>query len=129
VGRPPGLHALQEFGNLAQWRPDKHDFLVSKIAMPFENYLTQAIGFNRPMALIGLDAPIPPGRHTLETESIPVDGTSRPVYRRVALRLTYQSRPGLTLTHKVDPRDWEILEAALIQDEAACLPKRDFTTL
>jgi hypothetical protein len=76
VGRPPGLHALQEFGNLAQWRPDKHDFLVSKIAMPFENYLTQAIGFNRPTALIGLDAPIPPGRHTLETESIPVPASS-----------------------------------------------------
>lgn len=118
MGRPSGLHALQEFWNLAQWCPDQHDILVPKIAMTFENFLAQAISFDRPVALIGLDAPVPPGTHALETESILVEGTSRPVYRRVASRLTYQSRPGLTLTHTVDPRDWEILEAALIHDKA-----------
>lgn len=83
--------------------------------MALSHFSTRAITFNRAVTLKGVNGLVPPGTHSLETESIRIEGLSHPVYCRLASRLTYTSRPGLVLTCTVDPED---LEAAAARDKA-----------
>lgn len=83
--------------------------------MTANRFSSRPVIFKRAARLTGHEAPVPAGTHSLETEEVLIDGASRPAYQRVSTRLTYVSRPGLTLTIGVDPED---LEAALVRDAA-----------
>lgn len=50
--------------------------------MTASRFSTRVVTFKHTVSLIGHEAPIPPGTHSLETEEVLIDGISRPVYQR-----------------------------------------------
>lgn len=79
----------------------------------------KTVTFGQPFVLAGLDQPQPAGSYTVETDEEFLEGTSFPVYRRVATWIRLHENPariGVVQTLKVDPVE---LDAALMRDAAS----------
>lgn len=77
---------------------------------------SRTVTFVRPFTLSGIDGPQPPGTHTVETDEELLDGSSPPVYRRIATMIRLPGRPGSGELVQVVTVDPEELAAALLQD-------------
>ncbi|WP_342236396.1 hypothetical protein [Inquilinus sp. OTU3971] len=77
---------------------------------------SRTVTFARPFTLSGIDGPQPPGTYTVETDEEPIDGSSPPVYRRVATMIRLPGRPGSGELVQVVTVDPEELAAALLRD-------------
>ncbi|WP_052119875.1 hypothetical protein [Inquilinus limosus] len=75
--------------------------------------------FTRPFTLSGIDGPQPPGTYTVETDEKSLDGSSPPIYRRVATMIRLPGRPGSGELVQVVTVDPDELAAALLRDAAA----------
>ncbi|WP_064742146.1 hypothetical protein [Inquilinus limosus] len=90
---------------------------------------SRTVTFVRPFTLSGIDEPQPPGTYTVETDEEQLDGSSPPVYRRVATMIRLPGRPGSGELVQVVTVDPEELSAALLQDGAPAQdPSRDAPT-
>ena len=79
---------------------------------------SRTVTFARPFTLSGIDGPQPPGTYTVETDEEPIDGSSPPVYRRVATMIRLPGRPGSGELVQVVTVDPDELAAALLRDGA-----------
>lgn len=77
------------------------------------------VTFVRPFTLSGIDGPQPPGTYTVETDEDLLDGSSPPVYRRIATMIRLPGRPGSGELVQVVTVDPDELAAALLRDGAA----------
>jgi hypothetical protein len=75
--------------------------------------------FTRPFTLSGIDGPQPPGTYTVETDEKSLDGSSPPIYRRVATMIRLPGRPGSGELVQVVTVDPDELAAALLRDAPA----------
>jgi hypothetical protein len=70
----------------------------------------KTVTFNRPFAVIGLDALQPPGTYTVETDEELFDGVSLPTYRRIGTSTflpVHPPKPGWAEVAQIDPRELE----------------------
>ncbi|WP_395677279.1 hypothetical protein [Inquilinus sp.] len=80
---------------------------------------SRTVTFVRPFTLSGIDGPQPPGTYTVETDEEPLDGSSPPVYRRIATMIRLAGRPGSGELVQVITVDPDELAAALLRDGTA----------
>ncbi|MBW8726927.1 MAG: hypothetical protein JF625_17500 [Inquilinus limosus] len=80
---------------------------------------SRTVTFVRPFILSGIDGPQPPGTYTVETDEELLDGSSPPVYRRIATMIRLPGRPGSGELVQVVTVDPDELAAALLRDGAA----------
>ena len=79
---------------------------------------TTTVTFAHPFVLSGIGGVQPPGTYTVETDEDWIDGTSPPVYRRIATMIRLAGRPGTGETVQVVAVDPDELAAALARDAA-----------
>ena len=78
--------------------------------------ITQStVTFQHPVAITGLDQPLPAGTYRLEIEEELVPLLSFPVYRRISAMLDLPSQPGLSQMITIDPHE---LDAVIARDQA-----------